>query len=65
MPTQPEQVLEDNLVKQLVGLGYGKVEIRDEIPNSPIALQYFGQFFDCLKPNKIKASQMTEFFFQH
>ncbi len=30
MPTQPEQVLEDNLVAQLVGLGYGKVEIRDE-----------------------------------
>ena len=30
MPTQPEQVLEDNLVKQLVGLGYGKVLIRDD-----------------------------------
>lgn len=30
MPTQPEQVLEDILVSQLVGLGYGKVDIRDE-----------------------------------
>jgi type I restriction enzyme R subunit len=30
MPTQPEQVLEDNLVAQLVTLGYGKVVIRDE-----------------------------------
>jgi type I restriction enzyme R subunit len=30
MPTQPEQVLEDNLVSQLVGLGYEKVEIRNE-----------------------------------
>ncbi|MFN0141641.1 MAG: type I restriction endonuclease subunit R [Pyrinomonadaceae bacterium] len=31
MATQPEQVLEDNLVARLVGLGYEKVEIRDEI----------------------------------
>lgn len=30
MPTQPEQVLEDNLVAQLVTLGYGKVIIKDE-----------------------------------
>ncbi len=30
MPTQPEQVLEDNLVARLAGLGYGKVVIRDE-----------------------------------
>jgi type I restriction enzyme R subunit len=30
MPTQPEQVLEDNLVKQLVSIGYGKVIVRDE-----------------------------------
>jgi type I restriction enzyme, R subunit len=30
MPPQPEQVLEDNLVNQLVGLGYSKVEIRNE-----------------------------------
>src|SRR5947208_607697 len=30
MPTQPEQVLEDNLISQLVLLGYGKVEIRNE-----------------------------------
>ncbi len=30
MPTQPEQVLEDNLVAQLVTMGYGKVVIRDE-----------------------------------
>jgi type I restriction enzyme R subunit len=30
MPTQPEQVLEDNLVAQLVSLGYGKVTIKDE-----------------------------------
>jgi type I restriction enzyme R subunit len=30
MPTQPEQVLEDNLVAQLVTLGYGKVVIKDE-----------------------------------
>lgn len=30
MPTQPEQVLEDNLVAQLVNLGYGKVTIKDE-----------------------------------
>ncbi len=31
--------------------------------NSSYYNQYFGQFFDCLKPNKIKASQITEFFF--
>lgn len=30
MPTQPEQVLEDNLVARLVGLGYGKIVVRDE-----------------------------------
>lgn len=30
MPTQPEQVLEDNLVAQLVTLGYAKVLIKDE-----------------------------------
>lgn len=30
MTTQPEQVLEDNLVKQLVSLGYGFVAIKDE-----------------------------------
>lgn len=30
MPTESEQVLENNLVAQLVNLGYGKVEIRDE-----------------------------------
>ena len=30
MPTQPEQVLEDNLVVQLINLGYGKVTIKDE-----------------------------------
>ena len=30
MPTQPEQVLEDNLVKQLVSIGYDKAVIRDE-----------------------------------
>jgi type I restriction enzyme R subunit len=30
MPTQPEQVLEDNLVAQLANLGYGKVTIKDE-----------------------------------
>jgi type I restriction enzyme, R subunit len=30
MPTQPEQVLEDNLVKQLVSIGYAKVIVRDE-----------------------------------
>lgn len=30
MNTQPEQVLEDNLVKQLVNLGYGFVAIKDE-----------------------------------
>ena len=30
MPTQPEQVLEDNLVKQLISIGYGKVVVRDE-----------------------------------
>lgn len=30
MPTQPEQVLEDNLVAQLVNLGYGKVTVKDE-----------------------------------
>lgn len=30
MATQPEQVLEDNLVAQLVNLGYGKVTIKDE-----------------------------------
>lgn len=30
MPTQPEQVLEDNLVAQLVNLGYGRVTIKDE-----------------------------------
>ncbi len=30
MPTQPEQVLEDNLVEQLVSLGYGRTVIHDE-----------------------------------
>lgn len=30
MGTQPEQVLEDNLVKQLQGLGYSYVTIKDE-----------------------------------
>lgn len=30
MTTQPEQILEDNLVEQLVQLGYGNVVIRDE-----------------------------------
>lgn len=30
MTTQPEQTLENNLVAQLVGLGYKKVEIKDE-----------------------------------
>lgn len=30
MPTQPEQILEDNLVSQLILLGYKKVEIRNE-----------------------------------
>src|SRR5260370_1700605 len=30
MPTQPEQALEDNLVKQLLDLGYEYVQIRDE-----------------------------------
>ena len=30
MTTQPEQVLEDNLVAQLVGQGYQKVEVTDE-----------------------------------
>lgn len=30
MPTQPEQILEENLVGQLILLGYEKVEIRNE-----------------------------------
>jgi type I restriction enzyme, R subunit len=30
MPTQPEQILEENLVNQLILLGYEKVEIRNE-----------------------------------
>jgi len=30
MTTQPEQILEDNLVAQLIELGYGFVEIKDE-----------------------------------
>lgn len=30
MPTQPEQVLEDNLVAQLVTMGYAKAVIKDE-----------------------------------
>ena len=30
MPTQPEQVLEDNLVSQLANLGYEKVQVTDE-----------------------------------
>jgi len=30
MPTQPEQVLEDNLVAQLVTMGYAKIVIKDE-----------------------------------
>lgn len=30
MTTQPEQILEDNLVKQLVSLGYGFIAIKDE-----------------------------------
>ncbi|MBF4986424.1 type I restriction endonuclease subunit R, partial [Nonlabens mediterrranea] len=31
MTTQPEQILENNLVTQLVALGYKKVEIVDEV----------------------------------
>lgn len=31
MPTQPEQILEDNLIAQLVELGYAYVTIKDEI----------------------------------
>lgn len=30
MTTQPEQLLEDNLMVQLEGLGYKRVKIRDE-----------------------------------
>lgn len=30
MTTQPEQILEDNLIKQLTGLGYVYVHIKDE-----------------------------------
>ncbi|MCD8529371.1 MAG: hypothetical protein LRY25_00735 [Flavobacterium sp.] len=30
MTSQPEQILENNLVAQLVKLGYKKVEIKDE-----------------------------------
>lgn len=30
MPTQPEQILENNLITQLIGLGYKKVIIKDE-----------------------------------
>lgn len=30
MTTQPEQILEDNLVKQLTSLGYGYIRIKDE-----------------------------------
>lgn len=30
MPTQAEQVLEDNLVAQLVGQGYERVSVTDE-----------------------------------
>ena len=30
MSRQPEQILEENLIKQLIGLGYGYVEIKDE-----------------------------------
>ena len=30
MTTQPEQILEDNLVKQLVSLGYSFIAIKDE-----------------------------------
>ena len=30
MSTQPEQILEDNLVNQLVSLGYSFIAIKDE-----------------------------------
>lgn len=30
MPTQPEQVFEDNLVAPLTGQGYGRSDVRDE-----------------------------------
>jgi len=30
MATQPEQVLQYNFVARLVGLGYGKIAIKDE-----------------------------------
>ena len=30
MNTQPEQILENNLIKQLVGIGYKAVKIDDE-----------------------------------
>ena len=30
MPTQPEQILENNLVKQLNGLGYAYVHVNNE-----------------------------------
>ena len=30
MKTQPEQVLENNLIKQLVGLGYEQVKVTDD-----------------------------------
>ena len=31
MTTQPEQVLENNLIKQLVGLGYEQVKVTNDV----------------------------------
>lgn len=52
--TQPEQVLEDNIVKQLSGLGYDKVVIKDE------AALYANLKAQLEKHNKVTLSQ-TEF----
>lgn len=46
MSTQPEAILEDNIVKQLTGLGYGRVIIHDEemlLSNLKSQLEQFNQ----------------------
>lgn len=46
MTTQPEQVLENNLIKQLVGLGYEQVKVTDDaelVANLKVQLERLNQ----------------------
>lgn len=60
MNTQPEQILENNLVSQLVQLGYKKVVIKDEV-ELLANLKYQLQIHNCIRLSDAEFNQILNF----